>query len=109
PGSPISDWAGWASRSGSRIPTWTLSATGSRAAGNWPPRAACSKPAAAEIRRSSFGNLGYFPVHPSLSPIPCLALAGMANGESMGQKISPAEPAEDPGIATAEQGVVLLD
>jgi hypothetical protein len=33
----------------------------------------------------------------------------MANGESMGQKISPAEPAEDPGIATAEQGVVLLD
>ncbi|MBN8813213.1 hypothetical protein ACQKOH_07845 [Sphingomonas sp. NPDC092331] len=27
----------------------------------------------------------------------------------MGQKISPAEPAEDPGVATAEQGVVLLD
>jgi hypothetical protein len=27
----------------------------------------------------------------------------------MGQKISSAEPEEDPGVATAEQGVVLLD
>ena len=27
----------------------------------------------------------------------------------MGQKISPAEPEELPGVATAEQGVVLLD
>ncbi|NYT40072.1 hypothetical protein HZY97_04845 [Sphingomonas sp. R-74633] len=27
----------------------------------------------------------------------------------MGQKISPAEPEQHPGVATAEQGVVLLD
>lgn len=27
----------------------------------------------------------------------------------MGQKISPAEPEQEPGVATAEQGVVLLD
>lgn len=27
----------------------------------------------------------------------------------MGQKISPAQPEEEPGVATAEQGVVLLD
>lgn len=27
----------------------------------------------------------------------------------MGQKISPAAPEEEPGVATAEQGVVLLD
>jgi hypothetical protein len=27
----------------------------------------------------------------------------------MGQKISPAEPEEQPGVASVEQGVVLLD